>query len=90
MSLLPCTGKGNEQVGNNINVDCQSKAACKGLLVHIQLQTKAQSAERKHMRSKMIGFLHDICGKFGHDEEKKHLVMIGLNKWGDMVDIEFE
>ncbi len=62
----------------------------KALPAHLQLQTKATSTVRERVRAEIIGFLPDVRGKFGFDEEGRHPVTIGMNKRGGMTDIEFE
>ena len=66
-----------------------STAANEALPAHLQLMTKAQSAETERVRNKMATWLLDVRGKFGHDEEKNFPITIGMNEKGGMDEAEF-
>jgi len=57
---------------------------------HFQFTTDGRNEELQVWNTSIIKYMHDIKGRYGHEEEKYHPCTFGMNEKGGMNKLEFE
>ena len=89
-SKKPRPGSSTNKSSQSLTIIVGGTAAGEMIPPHFQFTTDGQNEELQVWNTSIIKYMHDIKGRYGHEEEKYHPCTFGMNEKGGMNKLEFE